>query len=136
DRMNKTVDSGKPAVLPGATTTPAAGQTASQTTMPVEPGVLVLEGTFEGRGVFLFTDNRIAYSHKDGEYPTGVKVNGKPWGDLTQPLMLDAAAIPFRIIRKQARGTVTLLPADDFARLELDDHQDASASYRIEFGAK
>jgi hypothetical protein len=97
---------------------------------------MVLEGTFDGRGVFLFTDNRIAYSHMDGAYPAGVKVNGKPWPDLKQPLMPDAAAIPVRIIRKQARGTVTLLPAGDSARLELDDHQDSSASYRIEFGTK
>ena len=109
---------------------------AQQAAQPVESGVMVLEGTFDGRGVFLFTDNRIAYSHMDGAYPAGVKVNGKPWADLTQPLMLDAAAIPVRIIRKQARGTVTLLPAGDSARLELDDHQDDSASYRIEFGTK
>jgi serpin B len=107
-----------------------------QTAAIPESGVMVLEGTFEGRGVFLFMSNLIAYSHKDGEYPKNVKVNGKPWADLTQPLMLDAATIPARIIRKQARGTVTLLPAEDFARLELDDHQDNSASYRIEFGTK
>ncbi len=117
-------------------TKPETDSEAQQAAQPAESGVMVLEGTFEGRGVFLFTNNMIAYSHKDGEYPTGVKVNGKPWGDLTQPLMLDSAAVPARIIRKQARGTVTLLPADDFARLELDDHQDGSASYRIEFGTK
>ena len=117
-------------------TKPETDSEAQQAAQPAESGVMVLEGTFEGRGVFLFTNNMIAYSHKDGEYPTGVKVNGKPWGDLTQPLMLDSAAVPARIIRKQARGTVTLLPADDFARLELNDHQDGSASYRIEFGTK
>jgi hypothetical protein len=117
-------------------TKPETDSEAQQAAQPTESGVMVLEGTFEGRGVFLFMGSLIAYSHKDGAYPTGVKVNGKPWADLTQPLMLDAAAIPARIIRKQARGTVTLLPAEDFARLELDDHQDASASYRIEFGTK
>ena len=67
---------------------------------------------------------------------TGVKIDGTPWQNLKQPVKLDEAAFPVRIIRKQARGTVTLLPAEDFARLELDDHQDGSASYRIEFGTK
>ena len=112
---------------------PAAKQ---QTAATPESGVMVLEGTFEGRGVFLFVDNLIAYSHKEGKYPTDVKVNGKQWTDLKQPLTLDDAAIPARIIRKEARGTVTLQPAKDFARLEINDHQDASASYRIEFGTK
>ena len=118
-----------------ARTTPA-GQTTAPAENPAEPGVLVLEGTFEGRGAFLFMGNMIAYSHKDGEYPANVKVDGKPWTDLTKPLMLESAVIPVRIMRKQARGTVTLLPAEDFARLELDDHQDGSAPYRIEFGTK
>ena len=137
ERTNKKADRGKPAVLPGATTTPAAGQTASQTTMPVEPGVLVLEGTFDGRGVFLFMGSMIAYSNREGEYPAGVKIDGKPWPDLTKPLMLDAAAIPTRIMRKQARGTVTLLPADEHhAQLELNDFQDGSDYYRIEFATK
>ncbi len=124
------------AVLPGTTSAQTTVPVAGQTTVPVEPGVLVLEGTFDGRGVFLFMGSMIAYSHKDGAYPIGVKIDGKPWPDLTKPLMLDAAAIPTRIMRKQARGTVTLLPAEDSAKLELNDHQDGSASYRIEFGTK
>ncbi len=137
DRTQKTAaDSGTPAVLPGSTSTPAAGQTASQTTVPAEPGVLVLEGTFEGRGSFHFIDGLVVYSHKEGVEPAGVKINGKSWTDLKKPVKLNADAFPVRIIRKHARGTVTLLPAEDFARLELNDHQDGSASYRIELGTK
>ena len=118
----------KPGTVPDVST--------PKTAVSAESGVMVLEGTFEGCGAFIFMDNMIAYSHKDGAYPAGVKIDGKPWTDLTKPLFLDDAAFPVRIIRKQARGTVTLLPADDFARLELDDHQDGSTSYRIEFGTK
>ena len=122
DRTKKTAGSDKP----------AAGQTAA----PAEPGVLVLEGTFEGRGAFHFVDGLVVYSHKDGTYPTGVKINGQSWVNLHNPVKLPGEPSPVRIIRKQARGTVTLLPAEDFARLEIDDHQDGSASYRIELGTK
>ena len=122
-----------PAVLPGTTTTP----TAAQTTVPVEPGVLVLEGRFEGRGVFHMMDKVITYLHREGAFPTGVKVNGVPWENPNQPLMLDGSAVPVKIVRKQARGTVTLLPADEHhAQLELNDFQDGSDYYRIEFATK
>ena len=70
------------------------------------------------------------------ELQLGVMIIGVPWENPNQPLMLDASAVPVKIVRKQARGTVTLLPAEDFARLELDDHHDGSDSYRIEFGTK
>lgn len=137
DRTQKTAaDSGNPAVLPGSTSTPAAGQTTAPAAQSAEPGVLVLEGTFEGRGSFHFIDGLVVYSHKEGVEPADVKINGKSWTDLKKPVKLNADAFPVRIIRKQARGTVTLLPAEDFARLEIDDHQDGSASYRIEFGTK
>ena len=140
DPIGNTVKEVPARTKPAAATQTAKPSTAAETTAsvekPSEPGVLVLEGTFEGSGAFLFMGNMIAYSHKDGEYPADVKVDGKPWTDLTKPLKLDEAGIPVRIIRKEARGTVTLLPAEDFARLELDDYQDASASYRIEFGTK
>ncbi len=109
---------------------------AGQTATSAEPGVMVLEGTFEGRGSFHFIDGLVVYSHKEGTYPTGVKINGQSWVNLRNPVKLPGEAFPVRIIRKQARGTVTLLPADDFARLEIDDHQDGSASYRIELGTK
>ncbi len=117
------------------TATPAPSS-AEQTATSAEPDILVLEGTFNGYGSFHFAGGLIVYSHKDGAYPTNVTINGQPWTDLNQPLKLDGISFPARIIRKQARGTVTLLPADDFARLELNDHQDGSASYRIEFGTK
>ncbi|MBP5585832.1 MAG: serpin family protein [Lentisphaeria bacterium] len=116
-------------------TDPATKPEAQQAAQPAEPGTLVLEGTFEGRGSFHFIDGLVVYSHKEGAKPTGVKINGESWTDLKKPVKLDAP-FPVRIIRKQARGTVTLLPAEDFARLEIDDHQDGSASYRIELGTK
>ena len=117
---------------PGPTAQTAA---AEQTATSAESGALVLEGTFEGRGSFHFIDGLIVYSHKEGTEPTGVKINGNSWVNLKNPFKLNAT-FPVRIIRKQARGTVTLLPAEDFARLEIDDYQDGSASYRIELGAK
>ena len=58
---------------------------------PLEEGkkAIVLEGVFDGEGLFIFRGNRGIYRHTAFDMPEKVTVNGKPWNDLKKPFELD-----------------------------------------------
>ena len=58
---------------------------------PLEEGKksIVLEGVFDGEGLFIFRGNRGVYRHTAFDMPEKVTVNGKPWNDLKKPFELD-----------------------------------------------
>ena len=99
---------------------------------------LILEGTFDGRGTFVFEGNTITYRHESDGCPTGLTVNGRPWEDLSMPFRI-AITPDFAkaaIVDREGRGTVELTTAPDRFVLLIDDTEASSAPYKIGIAAK
>ena len=101
-------------------------------------GTVSVEGNFDGRGVFLFEENMVVYRHERDKYPTGVKINGKNWNDLTKPFELgftpdhEHAAI----LEKEVRNLVSLTLKPDAFELLIDDNAASSGDYYVRIGKK
>ena len=99
---------------------------------------LILEGTFDGRGTFVFEGNTITYRHESGGKPADLKVNARPWDDLAQPFRI-AITPDFAkaaIVEQEGRGSVELTNAPDRFVLLIDDAEASSAPYKIWIAAK
>ena len=99
---------------------------------------LILEGTFDGRGTFVFEGNTITYRHESGGKPADLKVNGRPWEDLSRPFRI-AITPDFAkaaIVEQEGRGSVELTNAPDRFILLIDDAEASSAPYKIWIAAK
>ena len=101
-------------------------------------GTVSVEGRFDGRGVFLFEGNMVVYRHERDQLPTGVRINGKNWNDLTKPFELgftpdyEHAAI----LEKEVRNLVSLTLKPDAFELLIDDNAASSGDYYVRIGTK
>ena len=91
------------------------------------------DGMIDGAGSFTFRGSRIHYEHFTWQYPTQVKINGKPWNDLDAPFELgftpDFASA--RAVDGKGRNTMALIPHRDRLVLFIDDTENAASRYRI-----
>lgn len=101
-------------------------------------GTVSVEGRFDGRGVFIFEENMVVYRHERDQLPTGVRINGKNWNDLTKPFELgftpdhEHAAI----LEKEGRNRISLTLKPDAFELLIDDHAASSGDYYVRIGTK
>lgn len=108
---------------------------------PAERSQVVLSGTIESKGSFTFLENTISYQHDDGEFPTGVTVNGKPWQDLTEQFVLDydADLASSKVAEKNDRGEASLFRLNDgrtcllFNALPYAAVRDADGPNKLQF---
>lgn len=111
----------------------APWQLESGATVPEGAVKIEFEGVIDGAGSFTFRENKIHYEHFTWQYPTQVKINGKPWTDLNRPFELvftpDFASA--RAIDSFGRNTIALIPHQDRLVLFIDDTDDAASQYRI-----
>ena len=108
--------------------------------VPIPRGYEQIEfsGTIDGAGSFTFRGGKIHYEHFTWQYPTQVKINGKPWNDLDTPF--DLGFTPdfstARAVDRSGRNTIALIPHRDRLVLFIDDSENASSEYRITIAVK
>ena len=83
--------SGKGPQAFGAAPWPAGPEERSVETVMLSPDqmLVLFEAEIDGAGSFTFRDDKIFYEHFTWQYPTRVKINGRPWDDLNRPFELD-----------------------------------------------
>jgi len=102
---------------------------------------LVLDGTFNGKGVFTVNLNKIEYRHEAFDPPVNVTINGKPWEDLSQPFYILQPIYNHNIYtlvkefsgRKNATLAITGWKSFE---LRFDDHEDTPAVYHLTVGSE
>ena len=116
---------------PQRSTAPLRGTTSARRS---GDSSVVLKGTIDGEGTFVFQENRIEYKHSQFEYPTDMTVDGKPWRNLREPFELGFTPVPdtAEIVDKSGRGTIRLSSYQNRVELYVYDSPSSSASYRIE----
>ena len=105
----------------------------SSVKLPEDAAKIEFEGIIDGAGSFTFRGSKIYYEHFTWQYPSQVKINGKPWNDLNQPFDLgftpDFASA--RVVDRYGRNTVALIPHQNRLVLFIDDIENGAAQYRI-----
>ncbi len=107
---------------------------------PAAPGeiMLIVDGVFDGRGVFVFEKDTIRYRNESSEYPKDVTINGLSWDDLEKPFGLgftpdfDKATL----LEKRGRDPVRLTRGAEKFELLIDDYEPDSSKYMVRIGAK
>lgn len=96
---------------------------------------VVLRGTIDGDGTFVFQGDKIVYRNGSYNYPTNVTVSGKTWRNLDEPFELGFTPVfnSAELLEKEGRNadTIRLTKYEDHAELYLYDSAGSSAPYRI-----
>ena len=94
---------------------------------------LVFEAVVDGAGSFTFRDGKIFYEHFTWQYPTEVRVNGKPWTDLDKPFPWSDSSkyASAKTAGKSGRNVIEMIPHQNRMVLFVDDIDNSSARYRI-----
>lgn len=100
-----------------------------------EKGSVVIRGTFDGEGTFIFQEDKILYRHASFDYPTSLTVNGRVWRNLDEPF--DLGFVPVfdsaELVGKEGRNadTIRLTKFEDHVELYIYDSDGSSAQYRV-----
>ncbi|MBQ7208976.1 MAG: hypothetical protein IJS01_14350 [Lentisphaeria bacterium] len=102
-------------------------------TVPEGAVKITFEGVIDGAGSFTFRGSKVYYEHFTWQYPSRVKIDGRPWKDLDRPFELGftpdfATARP---VDRQGRGTMALVVHPNRFVLFIDDTENGAAPYRM-----
>jgi len=101
-------------------------------------GTVSVEGNLDGRGRFVFEGDTVVYRHEKGKDPTGTRINGRNWNDLTKPFELgftpdyDSTVI----LEEEGRNRVLLMLKPDAFELLIDGDVAPSSDYYVKVRTK
>ena len=77
--------------------------------------LVLFEAEIDGAGSFTFRDDKIFYEHFTWQYPTRVKINGRPWDDLNRPFELDCVPefASAKVVDHLGRNTMAVIPHEE-----------------------
>ena len=117
---------------------PAASSTVRSGILSNRSGdrkTVIIRGTIDGDGTFVFQENKIIYRNGSFDYPTNVTVSGRNWRNLDEPFDLGFTPVfnSAELLEKEGRNadTIRLSIFEDHAELYLYDSASSSATYRI-----
>jgi tetratricopeptide (TPR) repeat protein len=94
---------------------------------------ILIEGTIDGSGAFVFDGSTVRYRHGSFREPDDIKINGKPWTDLSEPFELGftPSAETLSNIKVAGRGIAAMRMADGNLEVLIDDVAGGAGPYRI-----
>ena len=134
-----------PEYIPSNTPPPTGGfgmggytPPSAKKTREYPAGTVSVEGNLDGRGRFVFEGDTIVYRHEKGKNPTGTRINGINWNDLTKPFELgftpdyDSTVI----LEEEGRNRVLLMLKPDAFELLIDGDVAPSSDYYVKVRTK